>query len=65
MLPAFFSIDLLEKHEPRSVKSVAIFASGDAKLEKIAKRCGIEIVIIPDEYQNNERLIAELRVELT
>lgn len=50
MLQAFFSIDLLEKHEPRSVKSVAICASGDAELEQIAKRCGIKIVIISDEY---------------
>ncbi len=62
---ALFSRDLLEKHNPRSVESVAICASGDSVLEEIANKHDIKVVIIPDGYQSNEKLITELRRELT
>ena len=62
---ALFSRDLLEKHNPRSVESVAICASGDSVLEEIANRYRIKVVIIPDGFQSNEKLITELRRELT
>ena len=62
---ALFSRDLLEKHNPRSVESVAICASGDSVLEEIADKHNIKVVIIPDGLQSDEKLITELRRELT
>ena len=62
---ALFSRDLLEKHNPRSVESIAICASGDSVLEEIANKHNVKVVIIPDEYRSDEKLITELRRELT
>ena len=62
---ALFSRDLLERYNPRSIQSVAICASGDALLEEIAKKYDIKIVIIPDDHENNEKLINSLMRELT
>lgn len=46
---AYFSKFLIEKHEPRSIKSVAICSRNDAIMEELAKLHGIEIVVIPNE----------------
>ena len=62
---ALFSRDLLQNHNPRSVESVAICTSGDSVLEEIANKHDIKVVIIPDGYQSSEKLITELRRELT
>lgn len=46
---AFFSIELLKRYNPRSIKSVAICSKADSVLEPICKKYGIEVVVIPDE----------------
>ncbi len=43
---ALFSKQLIEKHDPKSIKTVAICAKGDAVMEALAKDHGIEVVII-------------------
>ena len=43
---ALFSKQLIEKHHPKSIKTVAICAKGDAVMEALAKDHGIEVVII-------------------
>ena len=43
---AFFSAMLINKHKPRSVRTVAICGKSDAVLEVLAKDHGIEIVVI-------------------
>lgn len=46
---AYFSKFLLEKHNPRSIRCVAICGRTDAIMEEIAKSHGVEIVVIKDE----------------
>lgn len=50
---AYFSKFLLEKHNPRSIRCVAICGRTDAIMEEIAKVHGVEIVVIKDELINN------------
>lgn len=48
---AFFSQFLIEKFNPKSVKSVAICGKDDEVLNELAKRHNIEVVVIDDnEY---------------
>jgi len=43
---AYFSKLLIEKHQPKSIKSVAICGRGDLVMEEIAQQSGVEVVII-------------------
>ena len=43
---ALFSKQFIDKHDPKSVKTVAICAKGDVVMEALAKDHGIEVVII-------------------
>lgn len=45
---AYFSKLLLEKHEPKSIKSVAICGKGDLVMEEIAQQSGVQVVVISD-----------------
>lgn len=42
---AFFSARLIESFSPRSIRTVAICIKGDAVLEPIARKYGVEVVI--------------------
>ena len=46
---AFFSAQLIELHNPRSVRTVAICGKNDHMMNRLAKKNGIEIVVIPDK----------------
>jgi hypothetical protein len=46
---AYFSRFLLEKFEPKSIRSVAICGREDIIMQELAERHGVEIVVIPDE----------------
>jgi hypothetical protein len=48
---AYFSRFLIEKFEPRSIKTVAICSKNDAVMSELAKAHDVEIVIIPDEQK--------------
>lgn len=43
---AYFSKLLIEKHNPRSVKSVAICGRNDKVMQELADQHGVEIVVI-------------------
>ena len=45
---AYFSRLLIQMHNPKSVKSVAICSRNDAIMERLAKKHNVEIVVIPD-----------------
>lgn len=45
---AFFSKQLIEKLEPRSVRSVAICGKNDDVISELAASHGVEVVVIPD-----------------
>ena len=45
---AYFSRFLLEKFEPKSIRSVAICGREDIIMQELAERHGVEIVVIPD-----------------
>lgn len=44
---AMFSRELLKRHDPMSIRTVAICTKGDSILEKLAKDYGVEIVVYP------------------
>ncbi|MCI4671818.1 MAG: hypothetical protein MRZ79_26990 [Bacteroidia bacterium] len=46
---AYFSKFLLEKHNPKSVRAVAICGKSDKVMEDLAEKHGVEIVVIPDK----------------
>jgi hypothetical protein len=46
---AYFSRFLLEKFEPKSIRSVAICGKEDAIMQELAERHGVEIIVIQDE----------------
>ncbi|HAS43550.1 MAG TPA: hypothetical protein DCS93_23930 [Microscillaceae bacterium] len=48
---AYFSKLLIEKLQPRSVKSVAICGNNDAIMAKLAEAHGVEIVVIGDDQK--------------
>ena len=43
---AYFSKFLVEKHKPRSIKSVAICGRGDLVMEELAEKHDVEIITI-------------------
>lgn len=45
---AYFSKFLLERHKPRSIRTVAICGRTDASMEELAKAHGVEVVVIED-----------------
>ena len=45
---AYFSRLLIQMHNPKSVKSVAICSRNDVIMERLAKKHNVEIVVIPD-----------------
>ena len=45
---AYFSKFLIEMHQPRSIRSVAICGRGDSVMERLAKEHDVEIVVIPE-----------------
>ena len=45
---AYFSGLLIQMHNPKSVKSVAICSRNDVIMERLAKKHNVEIVVIPD-----------------
>ena len=45
---AYFSKLLIEKHNPRSVKSVAICGRNDKVMQELADQHGVEIVVIKE-----------------
>ena len=49
---AYFSRFLIERHKPRSIKSVAICGKTDMVMEELAKMHDVEIVEIDDYKQN-------------
>lgn len=46
---AFLSKFLIEKHKPRSIKSVAICGKNDAVMKILAREHGVEIVVIDEK----------------
>ena len=49
---AFFSVELLKKHNPKSIRSVLICGKDDIVLSEVCKKYGLEIEIIPEsEFQ--------------
>jgi len=48
---AYFSKFLIERHKPRSIKSVAICGKTDKIMEELAKMHNVEIVVIDDEQR--------------
>ncbi|OJJ23611.1 hypothetical protein BKI52_04410 [marine bacterium AO1-C] len=48
---AYFSKLLVEKHQPRSVKSVAICKSNDTAMAELAEAHNVEIVVIKDDQK--------------
>ncbi len=42
---AFFSAELIRDFGPRSVRTVAVCSSADAKLQELCNRFGIEVVV--------------------
>ena len=42
---ALFSLELLKLHNPKSIRTVAICTAGDAVLESLAHKYGIEVVV--------------------
>ena len=46
---AYFSKLLIERHEPRSIRVVAICGKSDAIMEELAKSHDVEVVVIADE----------------
>ncbi len=49
---AYFSKFLIEKHQPKSVKSVAICGRNDKVMQELAKEHGVEIVVIEESEKN-------------
>lgn len=45
---AYFSKFLIEKHKPKSVKSVAICGRNDKVMQELADQHGVEIVVIEE-----------------
>jgi hypothetical protein len=46
---AYFSKLMLEKHNPKSIKSVAICEKNDAVMQELADSHGVEIVVITED----------------
>lgn len=46
---AYFSKFLIERHKPRTIKSVAICGKTDIVMEELAKLHNVEIVVISDD----------------
>lgn len=46
---AIFSVELLKKHRPKSIRAIAICGKDDDILHPIALQYGIEVVVIPDK----------------
>ena len=44
---AVFSAELIKRHNPKSVRTVAICTEGDSVLEPLARDYGVEIVVYP------------------
>ncbi len=42
---AFFSVELMKRFKPKSIRSVAIVNRGDEILETIAAERGVEVVV--------------------
>ena len=49
---AYFSKLIIERLNPKSVKSVAICGRDDEIMQELSKTHGIEIVVIPDKDKN-------------
>jgi hypothetical protein len=45
----FFSAQLVEMHNPRSIKAVAICGRNDFIMDELAKKYEVEIIVISDE----------------
>ena len=45
-----FSAELIKRHNPKSVRTVAICTEGDSALEPLSRDYGVEIVVYPAEY---------------
>ena len=50
---AFFSVELLKRLNPKSIRSVAICGKTDSILEPICQTHGVEVVEIPEEFNPN------------
>lgn len=49
---AFFSVELLKKYHPKSIKSVLICGKDDIVLSEVCKKYGLETEVIPEsEFQ--------------
>ena len=46
---ALFSAELIKRHKPKSVRTIAICTEGDSALEPLARDYGVEIVVYPSE----------------
>lgn len=55
---ALFSMDIMKRFNPRSVKTVAICGRTDKELVSICDRYGIEVVVISDEREAEGRAIS-------
>lgn len=56
---AYFSKSLIEKHKPRSIKTVAICGRNDEVMAELAAEHGIEIVVIADDKEEKIESSAE------
>lgn len=50
---AYFSREILKRFNPKSIKTVAICAKSDPEMEKLCKKFGIEVVVIPESEKDN------------
>ena len=48
---ALFSVELIKKYNPRSIRSVAICTKGDDVLEPLLAEAGLELVVYPHPNQ--------------
>lgn len=55
---ALFSMEIMKRFNPRSLKSVAICGRTDTELASICDPYGIEVVVISDERETEGRAIS-------
>ena len=51
---AYFSRFLIEKHKPKSIRSIAICSRNDSVMAELAKKHNVEIVEIPENLKPSE-----------
>lgn len=50
---AFFSREIMKRHNPHSIRTVAICGKGDSEMEAICREFNIEVEVFPDNAKND------------